>query len=272
MACTEIRNRLAALQRQERELVAVLANLQGAGLQVAQENLANIRADITATQAELSDCEAIDAVDPSGPRRPFTANVVELRCLVAGPEIGDQEPYLIVATVDVLAGAGFVPDLHTVLIGPWNGVRGGTTAPAPTGARSFWYLDGHAKTLASPRDAIFVVGLIENDGASPDAIRGSVQTSLRVSLASNLGRDHATLSETLRSAMAGAIDSFAGLGVGPGHLNFDDRIAVRTLDLTTTDLDAIEAFGSTRTTQRFTKNKRSGDTAYLYDITFELRA
>lgn len=272
MACEEIRSRVRSLERQEREVEEVLPALQGAGLQAATENLANIRADLAEARAELDECETIASLDPSRPHRAFTARVVRLHCLNAGAEIGKQEPYLIIATVDMRAGAGFVPDLHTVLVGPWQGVRGGSSRPAPAGADPFWDLNGHRKALASPDDAIFLLGLVEHDGASPDAIRGSVQTALRLSLASNLGRDRDTLADTMRSAMVGAIDSSAGAGVAPGHLNFDDRIGVRRLDLTATDLGAVDAFGSTRRTLRFTTTKRSGQVADRYDVDVELAA
>jgi hypothetical protein len=268
MACESIRSRLASLERQASDIESVLPSLQGAGLASATENLANIRAEITTTEAELAECEQIADRDPEAPRQPFSAEVQQLRCLISGPEVGDQEPYLIIATVDMLAGAGLVPDLHTVLVGPWSGVRSASSPVAAPGDVSFWDLNGDPKELQSAEDAIFLAGLIENDGASPDAIRGAVQSALRVSLLSNIGRDYDTLADTMRSAMVGAIDSALGLGIGPSHLNFDDRVAARHVDLSTEDLDAIDVLGAISKEIGFRRTKNNGDVQYDYEVTF----
>ena len=92
--------------------------------------------------------------------------------------------------------------------------------------------------------------MVENDGASPDAIRSLVQTSLLASLAQNFQRDYNTLADTLASAMTGAIDSFRGAGISPGGLNFDDRIGVGRLNLTDYDLDRIDALRAHEKTSR----------------------
>lgn len=273
MACEEIRQRLTELREDKRELELVLPSLQGAGLTAAEENLANIKDQITVEEVNLAECEALAALEPGvSPRTPFQARVKRIECVAAGAELGDQEPYLIIASVDMLAGGGLVPvpSLHSVLVGPWSGVRPGSVRTAADEPK-FWDLNQNPRVVKAPEDVIFLMALVENDGASPDAIRGSVQTSLKVSLVSNLNRDYDTLADTLRSAMVGAVDSFAGAGVGPGHLNFDGRIAVRHLSLTTNDLDRVDALGRTEKVVTFTQRKGEKVTEE-YQVTVELVA
>lgn len=89
MACEDIRQRLAALRSDKRELEAVIGNLQGAGLQAAQANLANLGAQIAAEEKALADCEAV--ADPPPPQ-PFVARVKEISCGEGSREVGDEEP------------------------------------------------------------------------------------------------------------------------------------------------------------------------------------
>jgi hypothetical protein len=279
MACEDIRQRLATLRSNAAAVEEILPGLQGAGLAVATENLANINADIAEEQANLAECEALDNFEPGvTPRRAFTGRVKEIHCVEAGAEIGDQEPYLIMASVDMLAGAipipfvPGVPAVHCVVVGPWSGLRAGLSRVAGSGSPSFWDLDENRRVVASADDVIFLAGLVENDGASPDAIRGAVQNSLKVSLAGNLGRDHDTLADTMRSSMVGAIATFAGLGIAPGHANFDDQIAVHEVVLSDSNLDTIDALGEFEKTVTFTRTKGNGNVADKYTVTFEFAA
>ncbi len=159
--------------------------------------------------------------------------------------------------------------MHCVVVGPWTGIRAGYVRFADNNSPHFWDLDENPRIVEDPEDVILLVGLVENDGASPDAIRGAVQNSLKVSLAGNLGRDYDTLADTLVSAMVGAIDSFAGLGIGPSHANFDDRIAVRHLQLTTADLNDVDALGRSEKVTTFTRTKNNGQVTDKYTVTFE---
>ncbi len=271
MACEDIRSRLADLRSEAREVEEILPNLQGAGLAVATENLANINADIAEEERNLTECVALDSFDPGvTPRKAFTGQVKQIHCVEAGAEVGDQEPYLLIVSVDMLAGAVVtVPAIHCVVVGPWTGIRAGSTRCADNDSPKFWDLDQRSRVVADPADVIFLVGLVENDGASPDAIRGAVQNALKITLAGNLGRDHDTLADTMLSSMTGTIDSVAGLGIAPGHLNFDDRIAVRQLTLTTADLDNVDALGRTEKNVTFTRSKNNGHVTDQYTVTFE---
>ena len=149
MACEDIVARLAAPRSDKRAVQGVLPNLQGAGLQVAQENLDNIEAKIAVDEDNLEECRALAAAEENPPpRRPFTARVKQIRCAAAGAEIGDQEPYLVIATVDRPPGFLSVPALHCVLVGPWTGMRAGSTRFADSDSSAFWDLDADPKVVA----------------------------------------------------------------------------------------------------------------------------
>lgn len=273
MACEDIAARLAELRSDKQGVEGVLPNLQGAGLQVAQENLDNIEAQIAVEEDNLEECRALAAAEENPPpRRPFTARVKQIRCAAAGAEIGDQEPYLVIATVDKPPGLLSVPALHCVLVGPWTGMRAGSTRFANSDSPAFWDIDEDPKVITDPQNVIFLIGVVENDGASPDEIRSLVQTSLLLSLAQNFQHDYDTLADTLASAMTGAIDTVRGAGIGPGNLNFDDRIGVGRLNLTDDDLDTIDALGAHDKALTVTRRRNSGDVADQYTVTVEFSA
>jgi hypothetical protein len=111
---------------------------------------------------------------------------------------------------------------------------------------------------------------VENDGASPDAIRSLVQSSLLLSLAQNFQRDYDALADTLASAMTGAIDTVRGAGVGPGTiLSWDDRIGVGHLNLTNDDLDMIDILGAHEKALTVARRNNSGDVTDQYTVTVE---
>ena len=80
MACEEIKQRLASLRSQKRQIEAVIGNLQGAGLLAAQENLANITEQIAAEEGRLDDCMAIAEEQADPTPQPFTGRVKEIGC------------------------------------------------------------------------------------------------------------------------------------------------------------------------------------------------
>jgi hypothetical protein len=273
MACEDIAKGLATLRSEKKELEALLPNLGGAGLQAVQANIATKAAQIEVEQDRLDECRALaEAAANPPPRRPFTARVKQIHCAAAGAEIGDQEPYLLIATVDRTPGFLSIPALHCVLVGPWADMRAGYTRFANAGSPAFWDLDEDRKIVADPQHVIFLVGVVENDGASPDAIRSLVQTSLLASLAQNLQRDYDTLANTLASAMTGAIDSFRGAGIGPGNANFDDRVGVGRLNLTDYDLDRIDALRAHEKALTITGRNGSGNITDQYTVTVSFAA
>jgi hypothetical protein len=125
--------------------------LPGAGLEAAQDNLANIEAQIAVEEDNLEECQALAAANENPPpRRPFTARVKQIHCAAAGAEIGDQEPYLVITTVDRPPGLLSVPALHCVLVGPWTSIRAGFTRFADSDSPAFWDLDEDPKVVADP--------------------------------------------------------------------------------------------------------------------------
>lgn len=279
--CNDIEQQLADLRRQKREINAVIDQLQGAGLQAAQANLAAIEAQIAEEESNLADCRALEQQQTRPTPRPFVGRVKDLYCAKAGAELGKQEPYLLMASVDMLAQPGPVPvakpAVHCFRVGPWTNVKPGTRASAtdlaPHDNPAFWDLDSRPRIVTAPQDVVLLTGLVENDGASPEAIRGAVHTALEVSVVENLSRDYTTFAGTLADAMAGAIDTFSGLGVAPGHLNFDDRLGrVQQLHLTNDDLDAINALGHREKTLTFEHFKKSGKVTDRYTATFRFEA
>jgi hypothetical protein len=157
--------------------------------------------------------------------------VKELRCDDAGREIGVDEPYLIAATVDRLGqvNLGTVPfvgpvgfskaSVHTLHVGPWTKVKAGETCSTNglDANPSLWDLSGEARALASPEDAIFLVSVLENDGASPDAISGAVSSALEISLLNNAQLEYEALANTCSS---GARAALAAMATAPDVFGF----------------------------------------------------
>jgi hypothetical protein len=269
MACESIRTKLADLRQQKREIEQWLpVNHQGPGYQMMLENLSNIEAQIRVEEANLESCEAwAEHVPGVSPRRRFTGWVKQLRCVEAGAEIGDQEPYVIVAAVDLRAFP-VPPPLHCTLVGPWANIRAGMTRFSDSDSKRFWDLDGAARVVATPRDVIFIAAVVENDGAGPDAIRGAVEGAMKVTFTSSLGRAYDTLADDLVSSMVGAVDTFGSLGIGPpDHLNADDRIGVAHVELTTDDLDTIDVLGTLDKNITVIRRRASGKISDQYTVT-----
>lgn len=272
MNCQPIAQRLAELRTQQRGIQALLANLQGAGLQVATENLANITADIAEQERSLADCQAVAAM--GGTPRAFTARVKNIRCGAASREVGKEEPYVLIASIDRLATLDALPlnkpAVHCVKVGPWSGIKDGSVSAPPSNLNpAFWDLDARARTLAESDDVVFLIGMVENDGSSPDAIRGAVQSALGVGIWNNLNRDYATFASTLASTMQGAIESSAMLGLDPLHLNADDLIgSVAQLPLSADDICTINALGTLEKALTFSRKNGSGKITEQYTVTF----
>ena len=285
MSCTALEQKLSGLRQDRAELNSVIGNLQGAGLQAAREQLANLDADIAAAQAAVNDCHAKEQEAAANPGpEPITGAVTSIRCQDAGKEVGDDEPYVIVASIDLLGfiSAGTVagvpigtavPQVHVVKVGPWAGVAAGEThyvseLPAAS-RRDFWDLDADPRVIAQPQDVIFLAAVVENDGSSPDAIRGAVETNLNGTKWNNLNRDYDTLVDTMSSSMAAAIDTARIAGLSPAHLNADDRIGpVRHVRLTDADLDTLQDLDPVEKSLTFTQKTANGTIRNRYTVTF----
>lgn len=276
MACEDIQQRISTLQSQAKDVESILPGLKGAGLAVAQENLANIRAQISAEQKKLEDCKKLS--QPAA-AKPFSGRVKEIFCSKAGAEIGKQEPYILIGSFDMLATATpapvpiIKPAVQCFRVGPWTGMSAGTSAAEsrlPDRDRAnFWDLDGKRRIVKSPQDVAFIAVIVENDGASPDAIRSAVSTALEGGVINNMNRSYSAFVDTLSSVMAGTIDSLSGAGVGPGHLNFDDRLGpVKHIALTADDLQRINALGKLEKSFTFQRKKQSDKVTDEYEVTF----
>jgi hypothetical protein len=95
--------------------------------------------------------------------RPFVARVNSLYCAEANRESANEEPYLLIATIDMLAAltplpvALGMPSVHVVRVGPWAGVHAGSQLPAPAAHNPhFWDLDGQPRPVAAPHDVLFL--------------------------------------------------------------------------------------------------------------------
>jgi hypothetical protein len=133
----------------------------------------------------------------------------------------------------------------------------------------FWDLDGSAKPIGHPQDVIFLVACMENDGSSPDAIRGGVRTNLLASRINNTNRSYDAYVDTMISNMTGAIETLRIEGLGPGGLNRDDLIGeVKQLTLSTGDLDRLNGIEPVEKSLRFTQRKANGTVQNDYTVFF----
>ena len=166
-----------------------------------------------------------------------------------------------------------LPAINVTKIGQWIGVDANETHLAisltSTNRPAFWNLDGRAQPIAAPQDVIFLVAFMENDGSSPDAIRGVVQTELLAARLTNTNRAYTAYVINMISNMTGTIDTARLLGLSPGHLNADDLIGgVQQLSLTTNDLAALNGLEPVSKTLRFTQRKANGTAVNDYTATF----
>lgn len=280
--CHEIEARLEELRERRRELVAAGAPQRikvviepggGAGGQDPESELKMVEAQIEVQKQALANCRA-QMGNPVP--RPVTATVRTISCDIAKREAGKEEPYLIVAAIDMLAALVTMPPplppiakpaVNTFLYGPYLQFKPGTRRDLD--ADPFWDLNRQARTIATPQDAAFVVALVENDGSSPDAIRGAVNSGIEVAIVNGAQLAYATLVTNMRSATAGAIDSAGVAGLDPLHLNADDRIGpAQHLELTQDDLDHLYGFGTLDRTLVFERTKNNDKVTDRWRVTF----
>jgi hypothetical protein len=279
MPCTALQNELSQLRTQRRQQVQAMQYLQGPGLQAAEAELARIDAEVADTEAALDRCRAQEEQAQNPVPQNILGTVEKIQCHTAKREVGHEEPYLLIASFDManVVNAGMIginlPAIDVVKIGPWAGVDANEThlasALSAINRPPFWDLNRQARPIAHTQDVIFLVAFMENDGSSPDAIRGAVRTNLLTSLATNTNRPYATYVDTMISNMTGAIETARVAGLDPMHLNEDDLIGgVRQLELTTNDLATLNRITPVTKTQRFTQQKRNGSVVNDYTVTF----
>lgn len=279
MSCTPLETELSQLRTQRRQQVQAMEYLQGAGLQAAQEQLTRIDADIASTEEALELCRAQEAQAENPVAQRILGKVTQIECHKARREAGHDEPYLLIAAFDLLnvVNAGVVgvnlPAINVVKVGPWSGVdrresHGASKLPASS-RPAFWDLNGQARAIAHPRDVILLVACMENDGSSPDAIRGAVRQNLLASRVSNTNLAYDAYVTAMISNMTAAIETARIAGLDPLHLNEDDRIdTVQQLALTTNDLARLNRIEPVEKTLRFTQRRANGNAVNEYTVTF----
>jgi hypothetical protein len=134
---------------------------------------------------------------------------------------------------------------------------------------AFWDLDSDPRPIADPQDVIFLVAMCENDGSSPDSIRGGVRTALLAARTTNTNQDYADYVRVMISNMTGAIESLRVEGLDPLHLNEDELFGVKQLSLTSGDLDRLNNLETVAKPLRFTKRKANGKATNDYTVNFE---
>ncbi|MFE9329716.1 hypothetical protein [Streptomyces sp. NPDC006925] len=192
------------------------------------------------------------------------ATLESIRCHTETDEVGADEPYVIVAAVDLSASlpvAGFplpIPASRAYRYGPFEDVDAKETHGAPF--ISFWGLNGEERALSNPDDAIFMVGLMENDNGSAEALRGLVAAQVNSALFSSLNADRTTRVNLIRQAFISAMETPTGAP------NFDDRVGdPQELRFTREDIALAETGNPARRSLRF-----SGDGGN-YTTTFQAR-
>jgi hypothetical protein len=104
MTCTALSTELSQLREQRSGQVQLIAGLpDNAGKQVAEEQLARIDADIASTQAELTHCLEKEAQAQNPVPQNIRGAVKRIVCHEASSEVGHDEPYLLIASFDMLA-------------------------------------------------------------------------------------------------------------------------------------------------------------------------
>lgn len=104
------------------------------------------------------------------------------RCHTETDEVGADEPYVIVAAVDLSTNP---PASRAFRYGAFGDVDQQETHPVPF--LSFWGLNGEERTLPNPDNAIFIVGLMENDDGNTEALRGIVAAQVNSAVFASLG-------------------------------------------------------------------------------------
>ncbi len=122
------------------------------------------------------------------------------RCHTETDEVGSDEPYIIVAAVDLSSNP---PGSRAFLYGAFEDVDQQETHGVPF--LSFWGLNGEERALPNPDDAVFIVGLMENDDGNPVALRGIVAAQVNSEVFATLGiTDRALRVGRLMQAFASA--------------------------------------------------------------------
>jgi hypothetical protein len=165
------------------------------------------------------------------------------RCHTETDEVGADEPYMIVAAVDLRPPNSPIPTSRVYRYGPFGDVDAKETHNVPF--QSFWGLGGEERALPNPDDAIFIVGLMENDNGDAENLRGIVSGIVAGTISTTLGADRTTLVNRLLQ------DINSSLKTVTGAPNFDDQVShPRELRFTAGDIALAETGNPARQTLR----------------------
>ena len=187
-----------------------------------------------------------------------------IHCHEETDEVGADEPYALVTAVNLAASVsvqGFpvpLPAFEVTRYG-FDDVDDEEDHIAPGASRSFWGINGAPAPLNDPDEAIFVVGLMENDDGDPEALRGIVKGVVGGSV---LGTLTAVRSDKVAALMR---DVNSAMGPPTGAPNFDDRIGVGEVRFSAEELRRAEAGEAVTTAINI-----NGDGG-RYELTFEAR-
>lgn len=187
------------------------------------------------------------------------------RCHTETDESGSDEPYMIVAAVDLrntVNAGGFpapIPASRAFVYGAFDDVDEQETHQVPF--QSFWGLFGEERALPNPDDVIFLVGLMEWDDGNAQSLRNIVAMSINSALFASLGvTDRNQRVGLLMQAFNGALQTPTG---GPST---DECVGLgQELRFTTDDIVLAETGNPARRSLRFQGD--GGD----YTLTFVAR-
>lgn len=216
--------------------------------------------------------------------KPISIAIKSVQCMKGTRGLGNDEPYVVVVTVDFTRGAGgiHVPALVVTVTGVWSLSEGevGRTVPIPATLleagsealdavpliwrRACWGLDGHPAVLSSPNDVAILVALMEQDDTSLNTVKTGVRVAMTTGLASiqNIDLSRAEIVTRLKNFLDEAL---TGVAIGiPDH---DDEIGhSQELKLTKADIQDAQKEGTVKSL-RF---KGGGDTGGDYWVYIEL--
>ncbi|TCP67104.1 LGFP repeat-containing protein [Baia soyae] len=186
------------------------------------------------------------------------------RCHEETDEVGEDEPYLFVAAINLAATvtiAGFpvpLPAYEVVRYGPYGGVDGAETHAAGDISQCFWGLDNRSTPLDNPDQVIFIFALMENDNGNAEALRDFVKGTISSTLFGSLNLSRPDRVTKLIRDITGILKTPTSIG-----LNLDDVISVQELRFTRDELNAANP-------SVFEKSVRVQGDGGDYTLTFEV--
>ncbi len=156
---------------------------------------------------------------------PIRGFFTDLSCIDDTTEANDDEPYVILATIDLHGPIPTFSTNRTIVFEDDRSMDDGDIRHGPRA--QIWPNAGTStKAITDPNMVVFLVGLMENDSSKPDAVRASVQSILTASLTNyfplfaqkKLKRSE--MVNMLLSDMKGALE----LGAASGGIDMDELI------------------------------------------------